>query len=184
MRIVEIGYTPFSWMATFTPETWHHEFSEVDIMGEAWRAFVRRVAREFVFPGGEPYLYQREPNLRIHPPGGTAVPWHTDADFGHLPEEWNVWVPLTETTDDSQRLWLNHDYGRPGGIQVIPVPLGSAFLFRGATIQHGNLVNTTDTTRVSFDFRLIERTHYRDTGARTVLYGVPLRVPEYWEEME
>jgi ectoine hydroxylase-related dioxygenase (phytanoyl-CoA dioxygenase family) len=140
---------------------------------------VREMATH-VIPEGEPYLYQVEPNLRFHPPGGVVVPWHTDADFGHLPEEWNVWVPLTETTDDSQRLWVQPpSYGQPAR-----VPLGSALIFQGAILRHGNKVNTTDTTRVSFDFRLIAKKDYRDTGAKTVKYGVPLRVPEYWREME
>lgn len=191
MKIVEIGYQPFRWMRGFTPEEWHHEF-ELGIMQEAWRAFVRRVARDFHVVEA-PYLYQREPNLRIHPPGGVAVPWHTDADFGHLPEEWNVWVPLTEITDDSQRLWLRPTVGDTlpetvewaKGTELAPhIHPGSALIFRGATTEHGNQVNATDTTRVSFDFRLIEKRHYRDTGAVTVLYKVPLLLGTYWEEME
>jgi ectoine hydroxylase-related dioxygenase (phytanoyl-CoA dioxygenase family) len=128
-----------------------------------------------------PFLYQKEPNLRLHYPGEMCVPWHADADFGHNVWTWNVWIPLTEITEDSQRLWV-----WMGGTQAEPVtvPLGHAFIFRGAAMRHGNTVNNTDTTRVSFDFRLLDKRLYRDIGAVTVRYGVPLRIGDYWEEWD
>jgi hypothetical protein len=128
-----------------------------------------------------PYLYQIEPNLRIHPPGEACTPWHADEDFGHLIDEWNVWVPLTETTHDSQRLWVDWDGLAPGPMRI---PLGSAFIFRGSVMKHGSIPNTTDTTRISFDFRLLAKKDYRDTGAKTVKYGIPLRLGDYWREMD
>jgi hypothetical protein len=179
MRIVSTGtawdcVTPDRW----TPEAWHAiDWEHFD----AYLALVREMAAK-VLPPHATFLYQREPNLRIHPPGGTAVKeWHTDAKYGHLDLEWNVWVPLTETTDDSQRLWLQTP---SKGRAAVKVRRGQAFIFRGAQVPHGNVVNTTDTTRVSFDFRLLLRSHYRDTHAVSVKYGVPLRVPEYWAVMQ
>lgn len=179
VRIIDLGYTPFVWMVGFDHDEWHAQWQREPVQ-LAYRALVRRIAAQ-VIEGR--YFYQREPNLRIHPPGGTAVSWHTDADFGHLPHEYNVWVPLTVTTDDSQRLWVWQDPGSSDRCAPVHVPFGSAFVFLGATVKHGNQVNTTDETRISFDFRLLAKEHYRDTGAKTVLYDVPLRYPEYWEEM-
>jgi ectoine hydroxylase-related dioxygenase (phytanoyl-CoA dioxygenase family) len=161
------------------PEEWHRDWKQFFRSG-IYQDFVHEMAVH-VFDEGVSYLFQVEPNLRIHPPGGVCVPWHTDAEFGHLPEEWNVWVPLTETTNDSQRLWID-GYCKNCPCPMV-VPFGSALIFHGAEVRHGNVVNTTDITRVSFDFRLLAKEHYRDTGARTVKYDIPLRVPEYWVEM-
>lgn len=133
----------------------------------------------FNLPTPDAMLVQREPNLRVHPPGGKSVPWHTDADFGHLPEEWNVWVPLTEMTDDSQRLWIKDETGT----HPVDVPLGCAFVFHGATTRHGVIRNRTDATRYSFDFRLLPLADYRDQGKVSVRYGVPLRLGDYWREL-
>lgn len=174
MRVVKVpwGRDVAKWYSHghVTAAQWHDRLWGEDPM---YLGVVEWAARELAFE--RPYLYQREPNLRVHPPGGVAVPWHTDAEFGHLEEEWNVWVPLTETTDDSQRLWT--------GDFAVRVPLGSALLFHGAKVRHGNKVNTTDIARVSFDFRLLKLRDYRDTKATSVLYGVPLRIPEYWSVM-
>lgn len=142
---------------------------------------VRRVIRlnpELAAQGD--FFIQIEPNLRVHRPGEKTVPWHTDAEFGHLPEEVNVWVPLTECTDDTQRLWVENDRGEP--FPVI-VHLGEAFCFSGATTRHGVQTNRTDTTRCSFDFRLLAKKDYRDTGAVSVRYEVPLRLGDYWREL-
>lgn len=175
MKIVRVMDIPALTME-HDPAAWHARDWEHDAK---YLELVRMTAQ---FCGlTTPFLFQREPNLRYHPPGGTAVPWHTDADFGHLEEEWNVWVPLTETTDDSQRLWIE---GPDCWQRAVNVPLGSVLIFRGATTRHGNQLNSTDIARHSFDFRLLAKEHYRDTGAKTVLYGVPLRVPEYWTEMK
>jgi hypothetical protein len=169
--------TEFWKVEDLEPGVWHAMFGLSQIR-EWYIGFARQMTS---YLPGDSYLYQREPNLRIHPPGELCVPWHRDADLGHLLEEWNVWVPLTETFDDSQRLWIKHDDS--GGIEPVRVPLGEAFIFPGARVPHGNGINTTDIARVSFDFRLIEKRYYRDTGAKTVKYGVPLRLGDYWEEM-
>jgi ectoine hydroxylase-related dioxygenase (phytanoyl-CoA dioxygenase family) len=123
------------------------------------------------------YYFQIEPNLRIHRPGEECTDWHTDAEKGHLEAEWNVWVPLTEMTDVTQRLWVEDT---PAGRHPVMVELGQAYIFPGARWKHGTVKNTTDTERRSFDFRLIARSDYEDTGAKSVLYGVPLRLGDYW----
>lgn len=141
-----------------------------------YMAMVRSLA-PLVFEDA-PYLYQREPNLRVQLPGETAVIWHTDAEKGHQKEIWNVWVPLTSMTDDSQRLWIDEGHG------LVPVRIqpGQAAIFRGGVLRHGNRPNATRQARVSLDFRLLARREYEDTGRRSIRYGVPLSIGEYWAE--
>lgn len=168
--IIDYNTEDFPWPSLSlymrTPERWHEHDWRNDTL---YHRFVSWCAEWMT----EPYLFQVEPNLRIHPPGGVAVPWHSDGDFGHLEAEWNVWVPLTRTTDDSQRLWVED----MGPIRVAP---GQAYLFSGAVTRHGNRTNATADERRSFDFRLCPTKDYEDRGLKTVEYGVPLRVPEYW----
>ena len=154
-----------------TPGEWH-------AFGWSRFFFYRHLVSTFaglLFPPGSEYLYQLEPNLRIHPVGGVAVPPHSDGDFGHHPAEMNVWIPMTELTDDSQRVWLREN----GGDVCHPVHLGQALIFPGASMYHWNLPNTA-TERRSFDFRLVDASWWADTGAVTVEYGVPLSIGTYW----
>lgn len=131
------------------------------------------------------WLVQREPNLRVHPVGGRSVPWHTDAEFGHLADELNVWVPLTECTADSERLWVADK--KPGDTQwterPVKVEVGQGFRFPGATTRHGVVTNTTLSPRLSMDFRILAKSRYRDEGKKSVVHGVPLRLGDYWREL-
>lgn len=171
---VLVGASRLEW--ALGEEPWHER--DWENMPGYWQ-LARRI-RNLLGPGPpSPYLVQREPNLRVHPPGGKSVPWHTDAEFGHQAEEVNVWVPLMECTDDSQRLWIKDETGT----HPVDVPLGDAFVFNGARVRHGVIRNRTPVTRYSFDFRLLRRSDCRDEGRVSVLYGVPLRLGDYWREL-
>lgn len=155
-----------------TPQQWH---------AYKWRTslFYKHLVKEMSFhiwPKGDvPFLFQIEPNLRVHPVGNRGIAAHTDAEFGHQEEEWNVWVPLMEITDPTQTLWLD------GEAQM--VPLGHAVIFPGAVVTHGSICNLSGTERRSFDFRLIRQEDYIERPERkSVLYGVPLTLGEYWRE--
>lgn len=167
--------TMFDWSRLVHPgltaERWHGRHWDTT---PVYRWFVADAAKQ-VFGDDEEWYYQAEPNLRIQRPDDVAVPWHTDADFGHLPDEWNVWVPLTEIVDESQTIWL--DEGVPEPQMVKP---GQALIFPGARTHHGNRPNTTNETRYSFDFRLIAKADFHDQDAKTVVYGVPLKLGAYW----
>lgn len=171
VRIIEVGVQPYD--PVMTEVEWHARDWPRD---RHYATLHRQVADELELG---PYYVQREPNLRIHPPGSQGQRWHTDAEFGHLLEEWNIWVPLTEPTADCHLLWWGDR--PPGGTRHRwRVKPGQSLAFRGATLGHGSDPNTSHSTRVSFDFRLIEVEHYRDAGRTTVLHGVPMRLGDYW----
>lgn len=150
------------------PTVWH------GIDWPTWPSYKRLVAEmaSHLFPDGMPYYFQAEPNLRIMAPGDSGIPFHCDSEFGHLDAEWNVWIPLTEITDDCQRLWAE---GGP-----VQVKLSQAYLFAGSTARHGSIWNTSDKTRRSMDFRLIPKEAFYDNGKTTVEYGVPMNLGNYW----
>ena len=181
MKLVRLSKGQAKWwpvIATIRaddPETWHaYDWSASWV----YRELVTEMARHLFKPGTR-YLFQAEPNLRIQRPGDVAVPWHADRDFGHHPAEHNVWIPLCDLVDDSQRVWFRDDDGTEYCPTVEP---GQALLFPGAVMVHGNQVNTTGRTRRSFDFRMIRAADWHDTGRRTVNYGVPMSVGAYWRE--
>ena len=180
MKIVQLSKAQRDWWPAVhrvrrTPEQWHAVNWSTSPF---YRDLVQEMARH-VFRPGVRFLFQREPNLRIHPVGGVAVPWHADRDFGHHPAEMNVWIPLTPMVDDTQRVWFEDDQGKP---YCPDVDLGQALIFPGAVMEHGNRINTSGLERRSFDFRLVNAAHFTDRGKRTVNYDVAMRVGEYWTE--
>lgn len=152
-------------------------------IGEPFMSTYRAFIRDFVQPLiGERLLYQAMPTFRVMVPGSTAVSrFHTDVEYGHSPDEVNVWVPLTDVTPETA-VWLESAADRADFQPVCP-KVGQALIFAGATLRHGNVPNRSDKTRVSFDARVIPARLYKDTGERTINAGVPLRLGDYFAEL-
>jgi ectoine hydroxylase-related dioxygenase (phytanoyl-CoA dioxygenase family) len=144
-------------------------------------AAYRRWVAEVVVPlVGDPdgVVFQCPPTVRVVPPSARAVGKpHKDADYvGHEDAEINFWVPLTRVFG-ANTLQVE---SAPGAADFSAVELepGQALRFNGARCSHHTLPNTTDATRVSFDFRLIPRTFWHDNFARKIGdYGCELALP-------
>jgi hypothetical protein len=133
----------------------------------------RRLLAELLGDGLREVYVQRVPTFRVHLRGSVAVgSWHRDSDFGHDPAEVNYWLPLTRAYD-SNTVWI---CGAP-----VAAEYGDVVVFDGAGLLHGNVVNETPHSRVSFDFRVIPRAAYRPRAERTVSAGVRFIVGEYWD---
>jgi hypothetical protein len=113
---------------------------------------------------GEPIVYQKFPSLRVHMPGNRAVgEWHSDSKYHHLEEAVNFWVPATDasgtnalfvqTSQDEQPLSRTVNYGQ-------------YIVFDGVNLLHGNELNDTADTRVSFDFRVIPESRFKPNPNR------------------
>lgn len=167
--------------------TYHKAFYELTNSPEwqeAYRYTVLDVSRSF----GEEVLYQRVPTFRVALPDNLAVgAWHRDRDYGHSRHEVNVWVPLT----DASGTQAVHCEAYEGADELLPLPceVGSAIIFDGANLKHGNVVNKSGTTRVSFDFRLLPKRLYKETDAASINTHLPFRLPlaegelTYWAEL-
>jgi hypothetical protein len=133
-------------------------------------SFVKRVIIH-ALPMNIQYYVQRVPNLRVQFPHNLAVgQWHRDADYGHQAEEINFWVPLTPTVE-TNTIWIDR--------APVLVQLGEVLQFDGATREHGNVINESERTRVSLDFRLLPVAWYR-AGGETINGIMKFRVGEYW----
>ena len=97
--------------------------------------------------------YQSPPSFRFHYSGLGSSVFHRDRDFGVEQGRINVWVPLTNAWGDNS-LWIEGKEGAKD-LQPITMRFGQILLFDGVNISHGSKINTTSSTRVSFDFRFL-----------------------------
>ena len=64
----------------------------------------------------------------------------------------NIWVPLTKVWGDNS-LWVESEIGAKDFTPITMRP-GQALIFDGVNLGHGSKINTTISSRISFDFRV------------------------------
>lgn len=118
-----------------------------------WRPAYDWFVREVVAPRlGEPCYYQHVPTFRVQLPGNVAVgELHTDAQYHHPLGEETFWLPLTDAYDTCS-VWIADDDDELRAVIAKP---GEVAQFSAVSRLHGNRVNETGHSRVSFDFRLL-----------------------------
>ena len=118
--------------------------------------------------------YQSIPSARIQLPNAQSVNFHTDQFYGHGSEIRNFWLPLTKVSGENS-MYVVDDNDSVGLIESMrnneasivamnqmcidkskPLSMlyGDLFCFHSSML-HGTVVNQTDSTRVSFDFRMV-----------------------------
>jgi hypothetical protein len=148
---------------------------------EAYEKFARYV-RPFVGEGK--FLYQRIPTFRVHLPNNKAVGGrsHRDVDYNHPKEEINIVVPLTSMFGTNSMFTETRPHLRD--FRVIQLDVGNFMIFNGALCEHGNFINTTGITRVSFDFRLLPINKYDPNNEReSVAHHVKFQKGHYYAEI-
>jgi hypothetical protein len=107
------------------------------------------------------FIFQAFPSFRVHLPDDQAIHyWHYDSDADHMHPEWeiNFQIAITDMFD-TNCTWVE---SVPGLNDFTPMEMeyGEYTVFDGNRCLHGNKPNTTDHTRVSFDFRVIPLSRY------------------------
>ena len=118
---------------------------------EVFRKFVREVILPHL---GCDVLFQAVPVLRCVLPGSVApCQPHVDADYFHDASELNFWLPLTAVAGANSL----YSESAPGLGDYAPFDLdyGECMRFYGNRCRHYTVANSTMTTRVSIDFRVI-----------------------------
>eukprot|EP00747_Dinoflagellata_sp_TGD_P091386 gnl/TRDRNA2_/TRDRNA2_165035_c0_seq1.p1 gnl/TRDRNA2_/TRDRNA2_165035_c0~~gnl/TRDRNA2_/TRDRNA2_165035_c0_seq1.p1 ORF type:complete len:448 (-),score=69.04 gnl/TRDRNA2_/TRDRNA2_165035_c0_seq1:36-1379(-) len=128
---------------------------------ETYHGFIRDFVRPHL---AEDYvIYEKSPNLRIHAAGSKSLTApHKDEDHKHSCCELNFWLPLTAASG-SASLWTESAPGR-GDFHALHVGYGDVVRFYGNQCLHFTHDNTTDTTRVSLDFRLVRFRDFARAG--------------------
>lgn len=125
---------------------------------EMYLGFVREVISPIV---QEEFIFQQLPSYRIQLPNNKAVEtWHYDSDEAHAHPfgERNFILPITEMKDTSA-VWAESE---PNKKDFAPLEgdFGCLIEFNGNQCTHGNKLNTTGRTRISFDFRVLPVAKY------------------------
>lgn len=125
-------------------------------------------------------IYQKIPTFRVHMPGSVAVgEFHKDTQYSHNPHAINCWIPLTRTYE-ANTIWLE-SYPNAGDYKPILMMPGECLLFQGGLLTHGNKVNDSGFTRLSFDFRVLRPEHYDpNESKRSVNTCTKLIIGEYY----
>ena len=133
---------------------------------------------------GEEIVYQELPDIRIHLCDNISVgSWHKDSTYRN--EAWarkvrevNYFVPLTNAYDTAT-FWAEtkEDMG-----DFIPVEAcyGECVEWNGSFLKHGNKLNETGKTRVSFDFRVIPLSRYEDSDHTSVNMKIPFKIGGFY----
>ena len=115
------------------------------------------------FPSSNSLLVQKLPNIRIHIPNGLAVKrWHCDSDQDHKHPlgEINSVIPLTNMFDTNS-IWRESSPEK-GDFKPFDLKVGEIIYWNGNTCIHGNKINKSLKTRISFDFRVLPRDKYNE----------------------
>jgi ectoine hydroxylase-related dioxygenase (phytanoyl-CoA dioxygenase family) len=149
---------------------------------EFQRLYLRFVSEQVQELVGEDLVYQRIPNFRAQIPGNVGVGcFHRDRDNNHSRTEVNFWVPLTRATVDNT-IWIESAEGCRD-FRPVQMEYGQMLIFDGANLEHGNVLNRSDKTRVSFDFRIVPLSLFKNSSLRTVVKKSLLAIGDYWERL-
>ena len=144
---------------------------------EEYERFIGEVIAPTV---GAPIYAQLIPSIRFHLPGNKAVgDYHTDSDhgYGHQKAAINFWVPLTPAYGTNA---LHIQLGKDEEAIPIKVNPGHVLAFDAVNLLHGNEINKTGQTRVSFDFRVVEKDKYEHADELSANTNTPLTVGNYY----
>jgi hypothetical protein len=169
---------------------WHERYY-AKWLGSSLRNRYKRYAASLAHElfHGQRVVAQIIPTFRVQYPGNVAVgEAHSDAKYGHAAPELNVWLPFTEY-NEAATICVQHPGVDPDdevALMPVRVEYGQALVFDGVKDFHGNQLNDSDRTRVSFDFRLAPLAAIEARGvdaALTVNTGVPIGMGTYFEEV-
>jgi hypothetical protein len=141
---------------------------------------------EFISPlFNDTFIYQTYPTFRIHYQHNIAVfEFHKDKDYNHNPKTINFFLPMTKCYN-TNTIWIETKENKKD-YYPIECNYGDLIIFDGANLTHGNKINKTGQTRVSFDFRiLIEKDYHlfkNNKGSKTK--NKKLIIGDYYQKIK
>jgi len=131
-------------------------------------------------------VYQKYPGIRFCRPGAKAVyKWHSDGDGDHKHPlgEVNIFLPLTKCFD-TNAMWYESIPGM-GDWKPLEIDNGQFLIGYLNQCRHGNKINDTGKTRVSFDFRVMPEFAYDENSPlESCTTKQKFIVGEYYEKIE
>jgi len=163
--------------------TFHHKkfYSMMDLDDRFKKLYDKFIHEYIKFQFEEEIIYQKYPTFRIHYPKNIAVfEFHKDKDYNHNSNEINFFLPLTDA-QDSSTIWIESQEDKED-YKPMNSFYGEIIEFDGANLKHGNCINITNKTRVSFDFRILYRKYYNESEIKlTTGSGKKFLIGDYYE---
>lgn len=156
-----------------------------------WSEFTEvydRFVKEVVVPifGNREFIYQALPTFRVHLVGNWVVPeFHYDSQtvYNHPEGEINFQIAVTDMFS-TNATWAESVPGL-GDYAPMQMKQGEFTIFNGNKCRHGNMINDTDQTRVSFDFRILPLNKYDPSKAKkSATRGTSFTVGGYYKELK
>lgn len=141
---------------------------------------VKLIAGQFNY---DSVIYQRIPTFRTHFKNNLGVgEWHRDRTYNHGISEVNFWMPFTDT-NELNTIWMESKEGLED-FSPYTVKYGEILVFDGANLMHGNKINSSDRTRVSVDFRLVDPTKFIPNSAGSINMNTAFDLGGYFEKIQ
>jgi hypothetical protein len=165
---------------------WHKVFYEKIREDNSFNELYVKFLTDFVKPWyEEEIVYQKIPTFRVHLVGNVAVgDWHKDRDYRNLNwakkvKELNYYVPLTAAYN-TNTIWAETSEDKKD-FEPMEANYGECIEWGASWLTHGNKVNETTVSRVSFDFRVIPKSRYIDSNHLTINTKTPFNIGGYYE---
>tara|TARA_Y100000361_G_C11125218_1_gene325514 strand:- start:168 stop:791 length:624 start_codon:yes stop_codon:yes gene_type:complete len=158
----------------------YYNFIENTKFYETYKNFIKEV----IYPiFNEEILYQAIPTIRFHLPGNLGVgAFHRDSEYSHSTHEKNIFLPVTKAFGNNT-IWAESEYNKKD-YSPMDTNYGEFYLWDGANLLHGNKLNDTNSTRVSFDFRILPRSKYNENNIKeSITNNTKMVIGEYWSEL-
>lgn len=140
---------------------------------------IKELANSFRY---ESIVYQKIPTFRTQLVNNLAVgEWHRDRAYNHGTSEVNFWMPFTNT-NETNTIWMESQEGLED-FMPYTVKYGEILVFNGANLLHGNKTNTSNSTRVSVDFRLVDPAKFIPNEAGSINMNTVFDVGGYFEKI-
>lgn len=155
--------------------------NQLEVLEAAYTRFVRDEISPLF---DEAILFQYMPSFRVQLPFEKAIhKWHYDSDEDHRHPPWeiNVQIAVTDMLDN-RAMWIE---SVPGLKDFYPLEMryGEFAVFDGNRCTHGNKLNDTGKTRISFDFRVMPASkHDPQKSINSVTSNKKFVVGEYYRK--
>jgi hypothetical protein len=161
---------------------WHKAYYDqfLEKFYPVYLELVKELKKTFNYPE---IIYQKIPTFRIQlAEGNVAVgEWHKDKTYNHGVTEVNFWMPFVDT-NNANSIWMESQEDK-GDYRPYTVKYGEILVFSGANLYHGNKNNTSNKTRVSVDFRLVDPSKFIANKAGSINMNSKFDIGDYFEKL-
>ena len=159
---------------------WHRKYYDnFDSIRPLYEEFVR----DFIKPlFGTEIVYQSIPTFRVQLVGNVGVgAFHKDRDYNHGTTEVNFWLPFVDVWGNNS-IWVESEEDK-ADYHPVKMSYGQVLQFDGANLMHGNRLNDTFNTRVSFDFRVVPIEQFTPSTKGSINMGSKFDIGGYFKKI-